>query len=970
MNYELDPTEARFPILDEEMLLSLPKSVKTQDMERIYTSPNSEDWVTWNILRALQHTEGDDWWAGVVNAARADARSSDRWASLEQPPRVDLWRTVETPPEYEDASRSRMRLSNNLEWRQRADNPRPVEGRTEVDLVFEGDDYLVFVEAKLQSDISQGTTYDPDRNQIARNIDCLIEEAGDRQPFFWMFVRDRLPTRTYEAVIDMYRSKSAVLHHLLPHRDPELLDRIVESIAIVTWDELVDLVNDGKMDEEVLAEIRRRVSPDEENAAPTPPPSPPSPGVKRLEAILPGASWNAIDSGLPISELCQQAAETINVERLRRRTVGEVVHGMEILGHAKPNPDTVPTLIQWRLLPWLPDTWSEIADVTLGEILSWRGIGTRRVHTLIAHIAGLVLEAPGMPAISDTPVSEIPATDRETLLAVRQIAAWGAGTGHSNLIDAIVEASEGRSDAPLNALAALEAVDLEVFAGEELVESWNPHSSAHNLIESFDERDRTILERRILLRDRSQRATLQELADVLDVTRERIRQLETRIIQQLNGALSRDSFRVVARIVREIREDVGAACPLSEAPDIVQPDDGSLVDELLSWYAGPYSVDGDWLVKQETTIIGLVGDAFDRVAEDGIADESTVEDELIVAGIHPDSVHRLLGDTNLLQARGETLYRLPSTTAGRAIIHLRLAGRPMTLDELFALDPKIENVQSFRNALRTASGVVAVGPRSVALSEWGHETYPGVVDAMLEAIDTAGGSTTIDDLAHDLAERFGVSENSVKIHASMHPVFLSENGRVSRRPSDRPYEPESNLEATRDCFVIDGAWSLRIPVNRDLLRGSGQQIPEAFALHLGIQPLASGYLEGPVRDVRTSWQQQPTIGSIRLNVLDLGLEEGDFVFLRRSTGSRIDFIGLRAADLSTATDEEQIRMLVGAVGQHGSRPWSLVVGDALGFGAAATLTTDFLKNRLSVRRQADVLSAIAQLGEDASNQPH
>ncbi len=962
MNHEPDPTEARFPILDEEMLLSLPKSAKAQDMERIYTSPNSEDWVTWNILRALQGTERDGWWAGVVEAAQADAGPSARWASLERPPTVDLWRSVNTPPEYEGASRSRMRVSNNLEWRQRAANPRPVEGRTEVDLVFEGDDYLVFVEAKLQSDISQGTTYDPDRNQIARNIDCLIEEAGDREPFFWMFVRDRLPTRRYEAVIDMYRLKSASLHHLLPHRDPELLDRIVESIAIVTWDDLVSLVNDDETDAAVLAEIRRRISPNESTPTPAPPPSP---AFQRLKTILPGASWSAIESDLPTSELCQQAAETINVERLRRRTVGEIVHGMEILGHSGPDPATVPTLIQWRLLPWLPGTWSDIADVTAGEMLSWRGIGTRRVHTLIAHIACLILEAPGMPAIVDTPVSEIRTTDRETLLAVRQIAAWGAAIGHSDLVEAIIEASEGRSDTPLNALAALEAIDLETFAGTDLIDSWNPRSSARSLIESFDEREQMILGRRILIRDRSQRATLQELADLLDVTSARVHQLETRIVQQLNGALSRDGFRIVVRVVREIREDIGAACPLSEAPDIVKPDDDSLVDELISWYAGPYLIDGDWLVKKGATVAELVSHAFDRVETDGIADMSAVEDELIVAGVHPNRVHRLLDVTNLLQSRDERLFRLPRTAAGRATLQMRLSGRPMTFDELFALDPKIDNIQSFRNALHSASGIVTVGPRRVALAEWDQEAYPGVVEAMLGAIDVAGGSIVIDDLAHDLAERFGVSENSVKIHASMHPVFLSESGRVRRRPSDQPYEPDSNLEATKDCFVINGAWALRVPVDRDLLRGSGRQIPEAFALHLGIQPLASGYLEGSVRNIRTSWQQYPTIGSIRLNVLDLGLEEGDFVFLRRSTGSRIDFLGLRAVDLSAASDEGEICMLVGDVEPNNSRPWPLVVGEALGFGSAAALTAGFLKSRLSARGQADVLSAVEDLEDGA-----
>ena len=77
-----------------------------------------------------------------------------------------------------------MANSSRAEWQKRTDNPRPVEGQTEVDIVFEGIEYLVFVEAKLSNPVSLETTYDPLRNQIIRNIDCAIEEAGGRQPLF------------------------------------------------------------------------------------------------------------------------------------------------------------------------------------------------------------------------------------------------------------------------------------------------------------------------------------------------------------------------------------------------------------------------------------------------------------------------------------------------------------------------------------------------------------------------------------------------------------------------------------------------------------------------------------------------------------------------------------------------------------------------------------------------------------------
>ncbi len=252
-------TAAMFPTLDEELLLSLPKAQKPQDMERIATSPNSEDWVTWNLMRALQRPPGDDWWSGVVAAAEADAGRSARWETLEPPPAVDLWRTVPSPRSYEAASRRRMTESDNEMWRSRAVNRRPVEGSTEVDLVFDGTDYLIFVEAKLHSDVSTSTTHDPERNQIVRNIDCLIEEAGNREPFFWMIVRDRDPSRSYMQLIERYRGDPDELHRLLPHRDPVVLKRIAASLAVVVWAELLPLIPNSAELSDTVAELARRV---------------------------------------------------------------------------------------------------------------------------------------------------------------------------------------------------------------------------------------------------------------------------------------------------------------------------------------------------------------------------------------------------------------------------------------------------------------------------------------------------------------------------------------------------------------------------------------------------------------------------------------------------------------------------------------------------------------------------------------
>jgi len=248
-----------FPMLNAAAFHALPKASKSGDVRRMSDSSRSEDWVTWNLLNLSFISCPDTWWARFA-AVVTGANPTVQFSPTAGAPLVQFWKTVPSPKEYEAASRARMRRSWDPAVAARSRDPRPVEGNSEIDLALESSSLLAYIEAKLDSDISMRTTYDPDRNQIARNIDCLLDSARERTPYFWMLVRDDSPSRAYTQLMRKYKEDPSILARDLPHRDPALLRKVANGLAIMTWRDIArDLCVPGAADDEHMRSIKREL---------------------------------------------------------------------------------------------------------------------------------------------------------------------------------------------------------------------------------------------------------------------------------------------------------------------------------------------------------------------------------------------------------------------------------------------------------------------------------------------------------------------------------------------------------------------------------------------------------------------------------------------------------------------------------------------------------------------------------------
>ena len=172
-------------------------------------SENSEDAVSWNVFRSLRQIDPGIWLPlltdrafGIVDLPKAKETT------------IELWKEVAPPPSLlEDGD----------------------EGISEIDVVIENPHWVWFIEAKLTSDISEGTTTRPDRDQVLRNLDVGSCYAGTRDFMFSLLIRDKGRSPKGLQAMERYKDLEEVRSRL-PHR----LDgvRNIRALGTMTWRDL------------------------------------------------------------------------------------------------------------------------------------------------------------------------------------------------------------------------------------------------------------------------------------------------------------------------------------------------------------------------------------------------------------------------------------------------------------------------------------------------------------------------------------------------------------------------------------------------------------------------------------------------------------------------------------------------------------------------------------------------------------
>lgn len=373
--------------------------------------------------------------------------------------------------------------------------------------------------------------------------------------------------------------------------------------------------------------------------------------------------------------------------------------------------------------------------------------------------------------------------------------------------------------------------------------------------------------------------TLEELGRDFGVTRERVRQLEKKVLGDLASAGPACEMIHAALAVRfgpctPEANLLGVWPGLEAKPSTVE---ARLLDVLPATVAGAAA---EWRVEDGWFLLGDV-DADIAAALESCADGYGIVDIDVVAsmsGLDRSVLEQRLRDTTNVEVRGDRVFTRIASIPERAATELFLAERPLTTEELHrALGNR--SLTSISNALSVSDQIVRCGRGTWALAEWGEEEWTTIFDLINRRIDESeDGYVALEDLNAD-ADRFGVSHRSILAYAST-PEFVIEDRRVRRAGADEKPTVRATPEETRALYRRDGKWSLLVTVTRDHLRGSGSQIPVGVAVHCGLEFGESIQMPSRLGDQRVSWGRSMTnTGTISRFMTDLGCSEGDRVWL-------------------------------------------------------------------------------------------
>ena len=645
-------------------------------------------------------------------------------------------------------------------------------------------------------------------------------------------------------------------------------------------------------------------------------------GVNATFASLNGELWNRVDT---VSKVLLR--EIVRVVRLR----------LPALQHLAIRPDN-PLVMPIQSLPFSTRTRNAVCanlnrfsspQLTFRDALMVPNFGIRSVIEFAC-----VVEAAAHPSKQESskqlPSGSVSATrsDLSDIVSVFQVlAAYAAGERNLGTLADVIPPVLDEWPPEIGQLwSGLGGIGTRQLAGS-LAERYSISSLISRGLSPIDLRSREILVQRVFATDHA--ITLEVLGKRHGVTRERVRQLEKKAIQRLNIFHSAE-FRPVIRRSIALRERLGIAIPAGDpviqhelawaTSDLDISDVNILfVQSFLLWLAGPYRVRQYWLLA-ERKLSRLTSDALlvER-NERGLISEVAATEVMIRLGLkeqhHVAWIEHLPGFSRV---DGGFIY-LKGNVVEKARVLIRYRDRPLTADEMLRYIGT-GSVRSLRQRLIDDPGFWRINKQSqfVLANTPGYDEYTSITDEIVQELEVCGGQAHIRHLVEKITNAYGVRENSVIAFVNTPMFTKDESGNVRIRDADERIEVATDITRTAACYrADDGTWYWRVLVDKDVVRGSGLPIPNAFAQILGCEIGNRVQIQSDLGAISVSWLLTSTggasIGSLRRVLKHSGAELGDYLFVKASKPN-VSFKCLKRKALEqTSSSIMRLSLLLGCV---------------------------------------------------------
>ena len=407
--------------------------------------------------------------------------------------------------------------------------------------------------------------------------------------------------------------------------------------------------------------------------------------------------------------------------------------------------------------------------------------------------------------------------------------------------------------------------------------------------EGLDDRERSIFTDRIAQPQRPY--TLQQLADELTISRERVRQIEARVVERLGLFVDSTAGSTIRWRVTTLRDRLSVAAPRGHVNPMLAPpaDCNDDYQALLLELAGPYDESDGWLVLRSarsndpTDGIRNMTDEFGRI--DVAKASAALAGWGLDSGLHNDWIAR---DRKLRLVNGQVV-RWDGPIADKLAFGLADLEVPATAEKLLAHIGESRAVTSAKNAMAEDERFVRANRTEWALASWGLPEYSGIASTIGQILEGSDQPMLVDELIDRLSRDFGIAEGSARSYCDA-AMFVLEDGWIRlRREHEKYHYQSSEVRDAPGVFALgDGVVGLLYEVDRDVTRGSGRQLSPAAGALLDLSVNERLRFDGPrgtsvtVTFPGTSFSG-PSLGSTRGLAEAVNAKKGDMltVILRR-----------------------------------------------------------------------------------------